>query len=255
MGDVNGVSGWRTNAIEVGNESSVDCGISEVAFHHAELALSTFFPSVELDSLALYHLEFTLMCSISVYVSNNTRVFEIYNGIVDEESRHRRGMEDVEVVVLDPKTVKIGRGMCTCMKGNGVLGIPLLVDPYNVSVNSNLPKSDISCYFVLPILIEKDEGVLPCITTVVLTPPNSWMVRVIKLFGELGNVGDGARSGGERNGGVIRSKSDWFVALNIIVCHVTLNLVKNLRDEEKVFDGGVVMEGGGEDLVVKLSVP
>jgi len=28
-----------------------------------------------------------------------------------------------------------------------------------------------------------------------------------------------------------------------------------LRDQKKVFDGGVVMKGGGEDLVVKLSVP
>jgi len=28
-----------------------------------------------------------------------------------------------------------------------------------------------------------------------------------------------------------------------------------LRDEKEVFDSGVVAEGGGEDLVVELSVP
>ena len=254
MGNVNSVSGGRTNAIEVGNESSADRGISEVAFYCAELALSTFFPSIKLNLLALYHLEFTLMHSISVYVSDNTRVFEIYNGVVDEKSRCGRGVEDVKVVVLDPKMVKIGRGVCMCVKRDGVLGIPLLADPYDVSVNSDLPKSDISCYFVLPVLIEEDKGVLPCITAVVLTPPSSWMVRVVKLFGELGNIGDGARSGRERNGGVIRSESNWFVTLNVVICHVALNFVKDLRDEKKVFDGSIVTEGGGKDLVVEFSV-
>jgi len=34
-----------------------------------------------------------------------------------------------------------------------------------------------------------------------------------------------------------------------------LNLVKNLGNEEEVFHSGVIVEGGGEYLIVKFSVP
>jgi len=75
------------------------------------------------------------------------------------------------------------------------------------------------------------------------------------LYAELGNVGDGTRSGREGDSGVICGKPNWFFTLHVVICHILLNLVKDLRDKEKVFNGGIVMESGGEDLVVKLSVP
>jgi len=214
---MNGINRRGTNAIEMGNESGMDGSISEVAFHHAELALSAFFPPIELDSLVLYCLKFTLMHSIPVYVSNNTRVLEIYNGVVDEESGHGRGMKNVEVVILDPRAIEIGGGVCTRVEGNGVFGVPSLADPYNVSVNPNLPKSNVSRYLVLSVLIEEDKGVLLCITTVVLTPSSSWMVRVVEFLSELGNVGDGTRCGRKGDSGIIRSKSDRLITLNIFI--------------------------------------
>jgi len=203
--------------IKVRDKPSADGGIGEVALHHTKLALSIFFPSVELDSLALYCLEFTLMRSISVYVSDNTRVFEIYDGIVDEKSGSGGRMKDIEVIILDPRVIEVGGGMCTYMKGNGVLGVPSLANPYNVSVNSNLSKGDVLRYLVLTILVEKDKGVLLHITAVILTPSSSWMVRVVKLFSKLGNVGNGARGRGKRDSGVIRGKPDWLVTLNIVI--------------------------------------
>jgi len=242
------------DAVEVGNKPSVDGSVSEMVLYHTKLALSIVLPSIKLDSLALYHLELALMRPISINISDYARVFEVYNGIVDEESRSGGRVKNIEVVIFDPRAVEIGRGMCMCMKGDGVLGISLFANSYDVSVNPDLSKSDVLCNLILPILIEEDQRVLPCITTVVLAPPSSWVVRVIKLFSELGNVGNGARSGGKGDGGVIRSESDWLLALNVIVQHVPLNSVKDLRDEEEVFNGGVVTKGGGEDLVVKLSV-
>jgi len=192
---VNSISGGGTNAVEMGNKSSVNGGVSEVAFHHTEFTLSVVLPFVELDLLALYCLKLILMRSISINVSNNTRIFEVYDGVVDEKSGSRGGVKNVEIIVFDPRAIEIGRGVCPCMKGDGVLRVSSLANPYNVSVNSNLPKGDVACYFVLTVLIEEDKGVLLHITTVVLTPSSSWMIRVLKLFGELGNVGDRARSG------------------------------------------------------------
>ena len=164
-------------------------------------------------------------------------------------------MENIKVVILDPRVVEIWSGMCLCRKGNGIFGVFSFANPYNVSVNPNLPKGDISCYLVLTILVEKDKGVLLCITAVVLTPSSSWISRVVKLFSELRDIGDRTRCGREEYGGVVLSKSDWLVALHIIIQHVTLNFLKDLGNEKEVFDGGVVTEDGGEDLVVKLSVP
>jgi len=43
--------------------------------------------------------------------------------------------------------------------------------------------------------------------------------------------------------------------LYVVICHIPFNFVKNLRDEEKMFDSGIVTESGGEDLIIELSVP
>jgi len=185
---MDGVSGGRANAVEMGNELGANGCISEVAFHHAELALSILLSSIELDLLVLYCLEFTLMCPIPVYISDNTRVLEIYDGVVDEESRRGGRMEDVEVIILDPRTIEVGGRVCACVKGNGVFGVSLLMNSYDVSIDSNLSEGDVLRYFILPVLIKEDKGVLLHITVVILTPSNSWMVRVVKLFSELGNI-------------------------------------------------------------------
>jgi len=252
---VNGISGGRTDAIEMRDEPSTDGGICKVAFHHAELALSDIFPLIKFDALAFYCLELALMRPIPINVSDNTRVFEIYDGVVDEESGSGGGMKNVEVVVFDPRAIEIGRGMRTCVKGNGIFEVTLLASSHEMSVDPNLSEGDVMSYLILSIFIEEDKGVLLRITAIVLAPSWTWMIGVVDLCAKLGNIGDGAGCRREGNSGVIHSESHWLFALNIIVCHVALNFVKNLRDKEKVFDGGIVTKGGGEDLVVKLSVP
>jgi len=152
-------------------------------------------PVAALTLLVLYCLKFALMHPISVYVSNNTRVLEIYDGVVDEKSRGGGRMKNVEVIVFDPRTIEVGSRMYTCMKGDGVLRVALFAGPYKVSINPNLSEGDVACHLILPILIEEDKWVLSYITTVILTPSNSWMVRVIKLLSELRDIGNGTRCG------------------------------------------------------------
>jgi len=108
---VDGIGGRGTNTIEVGSELSANSGTSEVSFHHAELALSTAFPFVKLNLLALYCLKFVLVCLIPVDISDNARVLEIYDGIVNEKSRGGGRVKNVEVIIFDPRTVKVGSGM------------------------------------------------------------------------------------------------------------------------------------------------
>ena len=222
---MDGVSGRRVNTVEVGSESGANGSVSKVALHHTKFALGITFLLVKLNLLALYCLEFTLMYLIPIDVSDNTRVFEIYNGVVDEKTRSRGWVEDVEVIVLDPRAIEIGCGMCSCVEGNGVFGFAMLASPYKMSINPNLSKGDVTCHLILPILIEEYKWVLPHITTVIFAPPIPWMIQVVKLSSELGNVRDGTRCGGKGYGGVVLGKPNWFVALHIVICHVALNFV------------------------------
>ena len=75
------------------------------------------------------------------------------------------------------------------------------------------------------------------------------------MYAELGNIGDGARRGREGNGRVIHGKPNRFFTLYIVICHITFNFVKDLGNEEEVFDGSVIAEGGSENLVIEFSVP
>jgi len=215
--DVGCISGRGVDIVEVGSESGADGSVGEMALHHTQLALSAIFSSVKFNSLAFYHLKFTLMCPIPVDICNNTGIFEVYDGIVDEESGGRGRVEDVEVIVFDPRTIEIGSRMCACMEGDGIFRVAVLASPYKVSVDPNLSEGDVACHLILTILIEEDKRVLPYITVVILAPSGSWMVRVIKLLSELRDVGNGARCGGEGDGRVVLSKPNWFIVLHIIV--------------------------------------
>jgi len=214
---VDGISGRRTDAVKMGNKLGANSGASEMSFHHAELALGTIFPLIELDSLALYRLEFTLMCSIPIDISDNTGILEINDGVVNEESGSRGGMENVEVVIFDPRAVEIGGRVCTCVEGNSKLGVTPFASSYKVSVDPKLPESDIACHLILPVLVEEYKWVLLRITAVILAPPSSWMVWVVKLLSKLRDVGDGTRCGREGDGGVILSEPNWFVTLHVVV--------------------------------------
>jgi len=178
------------NAVKMRNKSGTNGGVGKVSFHHTELALGTIFPFIKLNLLALYRLKFALMRSISVNVSNNTGILEINDGVVNEESGSGGGMKNVKVVILDPRAIEIGGGVCTCMKGDRKFRITTFASSYKMSINPNLPEGNIVCHLVLSILVEENEWVLPHITVVILTPPASWMVQIVKLIRELGDVGN-----------------------------------------------------------------
>ena len=217
MRDVECVSRRGTNTVEVRNKLGADGGVSKVAFHHTKFALGITFLPIKFNLLALYHLEFALMCLIPIDISDNTRVFEIDDGIVNKELGGRGRVENVEVIIFDPRAIEIWCGMCLCVKGDGVLRVTMLASPYKVSVNTNLSEGDVACHLVLTILVGKNKWVLPRITAVIFTPPVSWVIRVIELFGELRDVGNGTRCGREGDGGVVLSKPNWFIALHVVV--------------------------------------
>jgi len=113
----------------MGSELGVDRSISKVPFYHTELALGAVLPSVKLNLLALYCLKFALMRLIPVNISDNTGILEINDGVVDEESGGGGRVENIEVVIFDPRAIEIGGRVCTCVEGNRNSGSPRLQVP------------------------------------------------------------------------------------------------------------------------------
>jgi len=50
-------------------------------------------------------------------ISDDPRIFEVNEGVVNKESTSGQGVEDVEVSIFDPDTVEIGRGEGLSVKG------------------------------------------------------------------------------------------------------------------------------------------
>ena len=102
-------------------------------------------------------------------------------------------MENAKPIILDSRTIEIGRWKCLCMKGDGVLRVTLLPNAYKVGIHTNLPECDVASYFILVVLINKNEGVMVGISCIVLTPPFTRVIWVLKLTGKLRYVGNRAR--------------------------------------------------------------
>ena len=60
-----------------------------------------------------------------MYVGQDPRIFESNKRSVDKKAGSVSRMEDVEVGVLDPMTVEVGRGVCLGIEWSGVLSFVL----------------------------------------------------------------------------------------------------------------------------------
>ena len=88
-------------------------------------------------------------------------------------------VENVEVSVLDPAAIEVGRGICLGMEWGGVFGFALALSADRMSLFVNSPEANIFCYFRLVLLIEEDKGVMTRVASVEESPSNTWMGGVI----------------------------------------------------------------------------
>ena len=94
-----------------------------------------------------------------MYVSDDPRVLEVDQGIVNKEATSRQGVEDVEVSILDPKTVEIRRGEGSSMEGGGVFVVTFASYAYKVSVFVNTPIADVVGSLGESFFVKKNDGV------------------------------------------------------------------------------------------------
>jgi hypothetical protein len=137
-------------------------------------------------------------------VSNDTRVFEIGEGIVDEGVSSVGGVEDVVVRVFWTRTIKIGGGKGACMEREGVNNASLIASPHESGLISNRLIGDVLGGLGLAKLVDEDEWVVPKVSRIKLFPSFTRMVSVSEegegMVAQAGN-GNGTGSKAAMNNG------------------------------------------------------
>jgi len=202
--------------------------VSKVALHSKELGLSSIF-SVSQFYLSPFHvLQLNLVCLISMHVSNNPRIFEVNEGIVDKDSASRQGVEEPKVSVFDSGTIEVRRGKGSSMKRCGILATTFAVDADKVGIFIDAPVRNVPSGLRLPFLIKEDDGVEMGLSAVVPYPPLTRMVGILKVTSErrrdMDRFGRGSGSG---DGRLVLGEADGLVAVDAVINHVWLGEVKN----------------------------
>jgi len=70
---------------KVGLKASAYCCMSKIALHGKEFGLGTIFYIVQLDSLSLHVGQLVLVRLVPVHISDDPWVFEVDEGVVNEE--------------------------------------------------------------------------------------------------------------------------------------------------------------------------
>jgi len=128
-----------------------------------------------------------------MYVSDDSWVFEVDQGIVDKKSTSGRGVEDVEIGVFDPSVIEIGGGESLSMKGGGVFASALAANANQMSVFVNAPVTDILGSLRLSFLVEEDDRVKVGLSSVIPYPPFTRVVGILKVTSEWGSKTDRLR--------------------------------------------------------------
>jgi len=142
-------------------------------------------------------------------------------------------VEDVEVSVLDPNSIEIGRGEGLSMEGGGVFLIALATNANKVSIFVDTPVTNILSSFSLSFLVEEDNRIKVGLSTIILYPPFTRVVGVLKVASKWGGEANRLRGGsGSGDGRLVLSEANGFVTVDTVIIHVRLSKVENVGNEE-----------------------
>ena len=155
--------------------------MSEVSLHHKELGLGAVFGIGKLHSMLLHVFQLDLVCPIPVYIGDYPRVFEVNQGVVNKEATSGRGVEDVEIGILDSSSIEIGRGEGLSMKGGGVFPIALTMNTDKMGIFVDASVTDILGGLCLSLLVKKDNRIEVRLSSIIPYPSFTRVVRVLKV--------------------------------------------------------------------------
>ena len=112
-------------------------------------------------------------------VSDHTRVFKGDDCIVNKEAGSVRGVEDMVVCVLRTSASEVRRGEGAGMKWHRVNWGTLFSYTFNTCLIFNNFEGDVGGCLCLPLLVDKDEGILASVGGVELLPTLTQMLGVL----------------------------------------------------------------------------
>jgi len=121
-----------------------------------------------------------------VHIGDDPRIFEVNESVVNKKMTSRRGVEYVEVSVLDPNTIEVGRGEGLSVERGRIFATAFASHTYKVSILVDTLVANVLGSFSKSFLVEKDNGVEMGLGSIIMYPPFSGMVRVLEVTSKRG---------------------------------------------------------------------
>ena len=168
-----------------------------------------------------------------MHISNYSRVFEVNEGVVDEDSISGQGVEEPEVSIFDPNAIEVRRGEGSSVKGCGILTSAFATDADKMSVFVDTLVANVLGSLCLSFLVKEDDRVKMGLSPVVPYPPLTRVVGILKITSKRGcdadRLGGGSGSG---DGRLVLGEVNGLIAVDAIVGHVWLGEIKDVGYEE-----------------------
>ena len=184
-------------------------------------------------------------------ISNDARVSETLDCFVNNRTGSMGGVENVEIRIFWTRAIVVGGRIGASVKWHGVNMVTLAPSPFKTSLVLMGLVADIGGSFRLPLVIDKDEGVVLRVSSVELLPYSTRILRTVWVINK--------RVREER--GVVSSRGDavnkrnfrgnkwvlWFL-------HVIRENVGDVGDEEEVEYDIVVLNVNVKGFIVKALI-
>jgi hypothetical protein len=167
--------------VQMGNEAGVDGSMSKVAVGIDELAIDLVFVIIDGGFLMLAAVQLVNVGVEPVDISNNSRVFEVSESLVDECASGMGGMEQVVVHVFQTWVIEVGGRKWLHMEWKGINNTTFSTSAHKVHLISNGLVGDVLGGLCLTKLIYENEWVVPKVSCIKLLPA---FTRVVKVSGE-----------------------------------------------------------------------
>jgi hypothetical protein len=200
------------------------------------------------DLLPLAALSLVDVRAIPMDVSNDARVLEVGKGIVDEGAGSVGRMENVVVRIFRTRTVKVGGGERSCVKREGINDTAFIAGPHESGFIAYWLVGDILGHLGLAKLVNKDEQIVPKVSSVKLFPS---FTRMVSVSGEGEGVVARARDRDGTSSKAMmdnrgRGASEW-----LFFVHVAKKDVSEGGDVEEMEDVMVLLDVDIEGLVLE----
>jgi hypothetical protein len=177
-GEGAGRRGGGATLVEVRNKVGADGGMGKAALGIQKLTFKLLFIVLDSDLLPLAALHLVDIGAVPMDVSDDARVFEVSEGIVDESAGSVGGVENIVVRILGTGTTEVGRGEGMRVERERVNDTTLLTSTHESGLIPYQLVRDVFGSLGLAKLVNENEGVVPKVSRVKLLPALARMIDV-----------------------------------------------------------------------------